>query len=243
MELYIVRHGQSTNNVSMMYDNADREVDPPLTELGQQQALAVAKYFGEGFNIDTWVEQKPDEREVLRGIGITQLYCSPMLRTLQTCQPISHALGLPPKVWIDIHEHGGMFLSYPDDRGLVGFPGMKRSEMLAGFPDYEIPDVIAEEGWWNPNRGYEDISECQGRAIRVMKHLEMQAGSAQRIALVTHGTFADCLVKAFLNLLPSEDLRFFHYNTAITRIDLRIDGKKILRYTNRTTHLQPEMVS
>lgn len=243
MELYIIRHGQSTNNASMMHDLRDREVDPPLTELGDQQASAVARYVAENINIDTWVEQTPQNRNIVHGFGITQLFCSPMLRTLQTCRPIATALNLQPKVWVDIHEHGGLFLDYEDERGVVGFPGMSRAEIAAQFPDYDLPPQITEHGWWNPEHGYEDIAACQARAIRVAAALRLQANSAQRIALVSHGTFADCLIKALLNLLPGEELRFFHYNTAITRIDFRADGKTVVRYTNRVDHLTPELMS
>lgn len=243
MELYIIRHGQSTNNVSMMVDQTDREADPPLTELGQRQAEAVACYVAEYINIDTWVEQAPHKRQPVHGFGITQLFCSPMLRALQTCRPIATALRLQPKVWVDIHEHGGLFLDYQDERGVVGFPGLTRAEMSAQFPDYDLPPQIGETGWWNSEHAYEDIAACQARAIRVAAGLRLQANTSERIALVSHGTFTDCLIKALLNLLPGEDLRFFHYNTAITRIDFRSDGKTIVRYTNRVSHLTPELMS
>lgn len=243
MELYIVRHGQSKNNLSMMYNHADREPDPSLTELGKKQAEAVAEHLANHINIDVWVEQTPENREIMRGFGITQLYCSPMLRALQTCQPIAKALDLQPQVWTEIHEHGGQFLNYNDERGIVGFPGMTRTQIQEAFPTYQLPDSITEKGWWNPADGYEDISDCQARAIRVAKTLRLQAHSAQRIALVTHGTFADCLIKALLNLLPGDDLRFYHYNTAITRVDFRVDGITVLRYTNRVEHLSPELMS
>jgi broad specificity phosphatase PhoE len=243
VELYIIRHGQSTNNLSMLYNPYDRQSDPPLTELGGQQAEAVARFVAGSHNIDTWVEQTPDSREVVQGFGFTHLYCSPMRRALQTCLPISHAVGLQPEIWVDIHEHGGMFLSYEDERGVVSFPGMTRAEIQAAFPHYIIPPAITEQGWWKPDAGMEDIAACQARAIRVATALRLQSSSTQRIALVTHGTFADNLIKALLNLLPGNDLRFFHYNTAISRIDFRQDGRTVVRYLNRVDHLAPELVS
>ncbi len=243
MELYIIRHGQSANNVSMLRDLSDRvDHDPELTDLGIRQAKAVADYIARQTNIDVWVEQQPDTREAMKGFGITKLYCSPMRRALQTCLPISEALDLQPEVWVDIHEHGGLYMQ--DEQGKVqGFPGLTRAEMQATYPRYTLTPKITERGWWNPETGYEERELSMGRALQVASTLKMQGGSAQRIALVTHGTFASHLLKAILNMLPNDDFGFTHYNTGITRVDFRSDGKTILRYVNRVEHLTPELMS
>lgn len=243
MELYIIRHAQSTNNVSMLYDGMNREVDPPLTELGLQQAQTVADYLVTAHNIDTWVDQRPDEREAIHGFNISTLYCSPMKRALQTCQPIAEALRLNPEVWIDLHEHGGMYKDHGEKRGIVGYSGMTRAEMQETFPNYILGDDVTDLGWYDPDGGAEDIAGCQARAIRVAKTLREQVTTNERIALVTHGTFSDCLIKALLNLLPGHDVHFNHYNTAISRVDFREGGKTVLRYTNRVNHLKPELIS
>ena len=68
MELYLIRHGQSTNN------RGDARVpDPPLTELGKQQADRTGKALG--------------------NLGITRLYCSAMLRAVQTAAIVGGHLG------------------------------------------------------------------------------------------------------------------------------------------------------
>ncbi|NWG18397.1 MAG: histidine phosphatase family protein [Chloroflexi bacterium] len=247
MELYLIRHGQSANNVIMMaYSDYEhrRDVDPPLTALGQQQAEATARYLAEAVNLETLVEQPAENRaEMPTGFDITRLYSSPMLRALQTAQPIGQALGLPVEVWPDVHEHGGMYLRYPDERGVVGFPGRSRAEILADFPDYILPDSITEAGWWNPASKEEDIAGCFARAVRVAAALRRRAHSQERIAIVTHGTFSDCLLKALLNMLPSDHLHYRLYNTGITRLDFRADGHVIVWYINRVHHLPPALVS
>jgi 2,3-bisphosphoglycerate-dependent phosphoglycerate mutase len=243
MELYIVRHGQSTNNVSMIYDAKDREADPPLTELGQTQAAKVAEYLSQGENFDHWVDRKTEDRETMQGFGITRLFCSPMLRTLQTCLPISKALDLHPEVWPDLHEHGGLHLDTGDERGILGFPGLGRSAMLEQFPGYVLHDSITEAGWYDYSHGVEDIAGAMARAIRVASVLKSQANSQQRIGLVIHGTFADALLKALLNILPNHEIYFLMYNTGITRIDFRRDGKTVPRYMNRVAHLSADEIS
>ena len=79
MDLYVVRHAQSTNN------RGDREeLDPPLTDEGTRQALQVAT--------------------ALHKLHITTLYCSPFRRTLQTVAPIADMLRLAPRVEMALHE-------------------------------------------------------------------------------------------------------------------------------------------
>ena len=233
MQLYIIRHGQSTNNASL---EANRVQDPALTDLGKQQAERVAQYLA------NCPDPSPSQNGH-KGFGITRLYCSPMLRTLQTAQPISAALGLQPEVWVDIHEHGGIFMEYEDERGIVGFPGLTRAEIMEQFGDYLLPEVITNEGWWNPARGMESYVESQARAIIVADALYRQRAIPERIALVTHGTFADNLIKALFEQLPGRRLGYHHYNTGISRIDFFGDSNLGLVYLNRIDHLPPDLVS
>lgn len=242
MQLFLIRHGQSTNNVTMVDDPNVREVDPPLTELGQRQAQAVAQYLAGGQNIDRIVNRQISYAADEPGFGITHLYCSPMLRALQTTRPIAAALGLKPNVWIEIHEHGGMYMEYTDERGIVGFPGRNRAEMLADFPDYVIPDAVSEGGWWNPQHGMETVAAAQGRALLVAAALRERATSQDKVAIVTHGTFLDHLLKALTGALPSDNYFHLHYNTGVTRIDFW-EQRVAIRYINRVMHLTPELVS
>jgi 2,3-bisphosphoglycerate-dependent phosphoglycerate mutase/probable phosphoglycerate mutase len=167
-----------------------------------------------------------------------------MHRALQTALPIAEALDLAPEIWLDIHEVGGIYLDQGDNGGLVGYPGLKRSEILAEFPNYILSEEISEAGWWN--RGHEDWPACQGRAIRVagqLRELGQQVGENERVAMVSHGGFINALLKALLNHLPSSDIFYHHFNTAITRVDIRSNGRLEVRFLNRIPHLSPELVS
>jgi broad specificity phosphatase PhoE len=87
--LWIVRHGQSAGNVARdaaeaaglrVIDIAHRDIDVPLSDLGQQQARALGQWLGE----------LPDERRP------QVLLCSPYVRAQETARLMLAAAGIPP---------------------------------------------------------------------------------------------------------------------------------------------------
>ncbi len=246
MQLYIVRHGQSENN-ALMQDQVHRVKDPALTDIGKIQAERVGDYLANTLNIDAMVLLATDDpgRNQVGNFQFSHLYCSAMHRALQTAQPIGKALGMKPEVWPDIHEHGGIYLKHG---GMIqGYGGMTRSQIEAEFPGYVLPDTITEDGWWNPDDGFESNELCMARALRVGADLRKWGKNEEHaedvVILVSHGTFIDRLIKAIMNSLPGIHHRFWHYNTAITRIDLGMDEFAMIRYMNRTDHLTPELMT
>ena len=170
-----------------------------------------------------------------------------MWRCLRTARPIGEQTGLRPEVWVDIHESGGIYLDHGPERGVVGYPGMTRGEMLAEFPDYILPPGVGDDGWWN--RGFEEVHLCHGRAMGVVDVLQgwaredHDAGKPRRIALVSHGGFMHSFLMALGLGLPGNGLSFFHNNTAIDRVDVDADGHIDVVYVNRITHLPDELVT
>ena len=232
MELYIIRHGQSTNNA--LGSEVGRSKDPALTDMGGDQAAAVARHLSNGSNPDSALDKRD-------GYGINKLYCSAMLRALQTARPIASALGLQAEVWSPIHEQGGIYLDEGDGQR-VGHPGLTRQEILDQFPNTVVPEDITEMGWWN--RGWESETEAMGRAVAVADTLlERGKTSQERIGMVSHGYFINLLIKALLNQLPAPGLYYHHYNTAITRIDFHANGALVLRYLNRVNHLNTSQIT
>lgn len=247
MELYIIRHGQSTNNA--IGEDAKRRVrDPELTEVGHKQADLAAEFLSTATDLEQIVRHPADSsaRVEPHKHGITHLYCSAMHRALQTARPIGAALGLKTEVWVDIHEHGGIFEE--EEEGLyVGYGGLTRSQIVALFPDYALPETVTEAGWWKPEAGHEDIVLCHARAMRVKEQLLQramnEATADDHVAIISHGTFIDSLLKSFLRTLPGEHYFHWHYNTGMTRLDIWPSGRVIVRYINRVTHLPPELVT
>ena len=234
MQLYIIRHAQSTNNA--LFDPRERVCDPPLTELGRRQAQILAEHLATGHDLDPY-----GNRSGAPGYGFDQLWVSPMWRALQTAQPIARALGLRVRVRLDIHEQGGIFLDHGAERGRVGYPGRLRSEVLAEFPDYDLPDQLTDAGWWR--QGYEPPEACFVRAAGVLAELRGRAAGEERIALLTHGAFIDAFLKALFGQALECPLFYYSYNTAISRLQFHADGRIDVHYLNRVTHLPLALVS
>ncbi len=247
MYLFLIRHGESTNNVlarlRLDYDDylSRRVPDPDLTETGRKQAELVARHLAGSGHPENGSNELATSGSL--GYGIQRLYVSAMYRALLTAQPIATALNLPAEVHVGIHEHGGMFHGHPRTDDVVSFPGLTRAEMTEQFPGYVLPDGVSDQGWYSG--GYETMDACDVRAQGVADELKARAAEAdgETIAMVSHGTFVDRLLKALLDTPGNNSFYFYHYNTAISRIDFLDDDRRVLRYTNRTLHLEPEAVT
>ncbi len=245
MEVYLIRHGQSVNN-ALMEDQTERVQDPPLTAVGEQQAELTAQFLAHHPSLQQLVRHKVDQRD---NNGYPQtldyVYCSPMLRAMQTARPIATAFGLRPIVWPDIHEQGGIFITR--DGITTGYGGMTRTQILEQFPDYVLPESITEAGWYDPAKGHEHFSETMARAVRVATELRRRAQTEEdancNIALVAHGAFIDAVIKAFIFNLPTDRYFYWHYNTSISQLDILETGVVMVRYLNRVSHLPPELVT
>lgn len=233
MRIYLIRHGQSTNNA--LQDQTNRTHDPDLTDIGQIQAERLAEHFTSSGDING------DQYR------LTHIYCSPMKRSLDTARPLADATGLDPEVWVDIHETGGVFM-FNDDGSTTGYPGLTRSQITDLHPSYALPDNITDDGWWNVDKGREVPADWIARAVRVALELNRRQHEEDAcIALVSHAAFLDALMKAFLNQVPlhPQQLFYAHYNTGVTRLDFNEhDGyyrdNMRLHYLNRVDHLTVE---
>jgi 2,3-bisphosphoglycerate-dependent phosphoglycerate mutase len=230
MQLYLIRHGQSTNNA--LRDPARRHYDCDLTDLGRQQAVHLAHFLSTA-----------RDSSHTNGFTFTHLYCSPMRRTMQTTQPIAATLNLTPQVWVDLHEVDGVYLE--DEVGnITGYSGMSRVQMQAEFPGYVLPEDVTDAGWWDPAWGKESVPAHTQRAIRVSSELWAMAGSDAQVAVVSHAAFIALLLEALMGHLPRNGRPqiFLHENTAITRLELT-EGRLRIGYTNRVDHLPLELRS
>ncbi len=224
MHIFFIRHGESFNNA--LTDTSLRVADPPLTERGRAQAQRLGAFVATGGHLSL------SERS--SGQPFDEIICSPMLRTMQTAQPACTALGLPMRVWVDVHEVGGVWVDGEPHCG-----GMSRTEMASQFPDAVLSDSVTEQGWWQGGRAIEVAAALKKRA-----HESALAGQdEQRVAIVSHGDFMSAIVKAMTDHLPSWGIYYEHSNTAITRFRLQAELCRV-GYLNRIDHIDDaELVS
>ncbi len=240
MQLYFVRHAQSENNA--LWDRTGssegRSEDPELSELGKEQAKIVAKFLSKK---DEEVEGYAHNSQNRGGFGLTHLYSSLMIRSVETGTAISEATGVPLVGWKELHETGGIYLKDPETGEREGLPGSARSYLLKRFPSFQLPETITEEGWWN--RAFEMEEEFLPRAKEVLKILlEEHGGSDHHVAIVSHGGFYNMFVTALLDLNVERRTWFSLNNVAITRVDFRED-EVFLAYMNRADFLPKSMIT
>jgi 2,3-bisphosphoglycerate-dependent phosphoglycerate mutase len=204
MQIYFIRHGESTNNAlySKNKSSEQRTEDPELTSIGRKQALHLAIYLSNPENFEPSAItrrfaalQKNGNTEntyLADQGGLTHLYTSLMVRAVSTGSIISESTGLSLVGWTDIHEGGGIYLDQDVDSGTltnrsfspsglsrkntsrVGMPGKSRSYFEKNYPQLLLPTNIGEKGWWN--RPYEARFERPSRAVRVLNEMIQRHG-------------------------------------------------------------------
>ena len=250
MEILFIRHAQSENNAKVPYGGSVsasshplRQPDPSITELGQRQIARLADF------LPGWWDLRADEEQhrlIAAPVSIQRLYCSAMRRALQSAAPLAAALDAPVQVRADIHEIGGIYDAR--EGGPARLPGLTRGEIAANYPSYELPAALCEDGWWR--REVEGFAEAAERAARVAEWLHGLADEEPlaRIGIVTHGGFLDLLLRELTGQpirarQEQPGIRFSHYNTGMTRVDILRGGRVVLRFQNRVPHLSAELLS
>jgi 2,3-bisphosphoglycerate-dependent phosphoglycerate mutase len=235
MHLYLIRHGQSTNNHLLSTTGAEigRSFDPELTDIGRQQAEHLAQY------LRAW-EKNPD----IFYRPLTHLYCSPMTRAVRTGLPVARALGLPLTAWKDIHEGGGLYLYDEETKEWLGQPGPDRAAMQARYPDLVWPAEMGDGPWWN--RSAEAPEERVPRARRVLAELMRRhpTESSDGVAFITHGAFVNYFMSALMGLEAHRaPIWFLLNNTGFICIELRPEREPAILFANRLVHLPPELIT
>ncbi len=215
MELYLIRHGQSLNN---SVGDEKRVEDPPLTEVGQQQAQRLAQ----------WIVR----------LRLTRLITSPFLRTLQTTEPVRQIIDLAPSIWVELHEQGGC-MAGTSPQVMQGRPGMTREEIADEFPGYEIPPEIDGAGWWK-SQPYESVESASQRACRLVARVQRELASTDhRVAMIAHNRLIQLVLENCLtDTAPLDEL----YNTSVTKLNVTPQAVRLV-YLNQVEHLPDQLVT
>lgn len=241
MQFYFIRHAQSANNAlwDATQSSKGRSYDPELTQAGIRQAELLARFLTRKSEVVVAPHQR--DAKNLAGFNLTHLYCSLMLRAVQTGSIVAEATGLPLNAWINAHEEGGLYLEDEETGARNGKPGFSRAHFAEHFPLLQLPEEIGDEGWWN--RPFEEYEEREMRAASFLSDLlQRHGGTPDRVGVISHGGFYNLLIQAILQCGPGQDRWFSMNNTAITRIDFE-NNRLAVVYMNRTDHLPDALIT
>ncbi|MDR1852604.1 MAG: histidine phosphatase family protein [Propionibacteriaceae bacterium] len=230
MHLLLIRHGQSHNNT--LYEKGlwhERIPEPGLTELGQAQANALAKYFSDGRL------PRPDA-----------LYTSLMRRALQTSAPIAEALGLPAIGRSDLHEV--MAAGENCEGAEEPYPGLQPAELCEENPALVVPEDADDTGWYHED--FETPAQASARARNLLAELDAAYGVDDVVAIVSHGWFMQYLIQHFCSWVVPDD-------GVTTWIDIHntgtcyllpgaaneFSGRVIVRWLDGTSHLNKNQLT
>lgn len=202
-EVLLVRHGSSVPGTpEQPVDLTDGRADPPIGEEGRRQALAVAHRLGDDH--------------------ITEVFVTPLRRTLQTAAPLAERLGLVPVVVEDLRE-----IHLGDWEGELSRRVVDRDPLSARVFAAQRWDVI-------PNA--EDMEGFAERVRRGMDHVATVAGpDATAVAVLHGGVIAEICRQA----TQSSAFAFLYAeNASISRVMRLSSGRWALRSFNDTAHLQ-----
>ena len=225
MKLLLIRHAQSTNNHAA--NAADylqvRQADPPLTQLGQEQAHTLAQ----------WMKNDPLSQQ------ITHLYSSLTTRALQTAAPLAAALKLSVHGLSEAYECGG--LNTGPEGNFQPVMGGNHASLVQDCPPLLWPPHLRGQAWDGGCEPWEH-TRFAARAKSVVAQLQATE-AANVLALVTHHDFAQFLLAELL-ALPTPTgtgLTFRISNTSTSLIEIQggqdKEKTRVLHWLNRTDHL------
>jgi broad specificity phosphatase PhoE len=208
LKLLFIRHAQSTGNVEKRMQG---EGEFELTETGRSQA------------------EKLGRRLLAEGWLPTQVYSSPLQRTLQTAQILIHQFQtatLPAAVG-DLMDASTPLMGDLDDRGLQHsipialadelkefqngiLQGLTWAEAVSQYP--ELCQALETSPDWIPIPGAETLKDARSRAHRFIQTL-LKHQNGDRVWIVTHSWILQHLIAELLN--SDRSWRLHAKNTAL----------------------------
>jgi broad specificity phosphatase PhoE len=233
MQLIIIRHAQSANNVlhegekviSRAEFEKSRSEDPLLSALGERQIKELSDGI-ENALLRIVSPKVRDSRKLKSGPYAPRVHMavSPMKRALCTAVPVIESM----KTLVDqgkvslsgievvpfIFEIGGC---YKEKNGsFAGFPGMNSKQVREVIPEAITHDSM-ESGWWSsPSRETEE--ELELRVTRTLEWIRHSAwkGECDVLVMVSHQDFVCACLR---RLLQTSSISWL-YNTSLTSLTL-----------------------
>ncbi len=192
MELLLIRHA-----LPLRVETPGQPADPPLAEAGQVQAVALARH---------WAPR------------VDAVWTSPMLRAVQTAEPLVTALGVTPEVDDDLAELDR------DQHHYIPIEELRADEA-------RWQEAVAS--WIGPEG--EALRREFRRRVAAAVDRVVAAHRGQRVAVICHGGVVNAALAEVLGLGP--DLFFQPDYTSVSRVVASPGGRRQLLSVNETWHL------
>jgi probable phosphoglycerate mutase len=203
MRLYFARHGESEANVQRVFWNQPEGYG--LTGKGREQARALA--------------------DNLAGVAFAALYCSPVLRAVQTAEIVGQRLGLAPQTADGLREwHTGIL------------EGQGYSEETQGLHRQVTAQWLKHDNHDARIEGGESYNDIRGRFMPLVSRLEERYRDTQaNVLLVSHGGTLTSMLPLLLSNVDNAFAlsRGFSYATPIVA-ELRNGAWVCLRWGKET---------
>lgn len=201
--ILLVRHGQSQGNAEGRFGG---HTETPLSARGRRQADAAAR--------------------ALASEKITAIYCSDLLRAVQTAEPLARLTGLEIRRTTAFRERSvGVMESLTFEEAAEQHP-----EQYAALIRRDFEHVIL---------GGESYRQMLDRASAKLDHA-IKKHRGGRICIFSHTGTICILTLHLMGALDAPELRPVWVSTTncgITRIELRSDGFVRIQAVNDTRHL------
>ena len=219
MLIHVTRHGQPARKKSETGDPEYPRGDPPLTELGREQARLLGRHLAKA------------------GFG-GPIFSSPYRRTLETAEAIARETDCPIFPTRELQE-------WVPGEGVPDFGGLELEDMRPLFGRI-APDAALPHPWFYA--GPEDIAAVQARARPFIESLgrTLKARAAGEALLVGHGaTTAACINELLLKDLAPEvnEDPDKNWNCSLSTVEIGPDGTRGLRAHFGIDHFPAETVT
>lgn len=185
---YIMRHGQAASNIKRLCSNRPEKFKNPLTEYGQEMVRESA--------------EKLKERLDKQGQVIDLIFCSPLLRTIQTAEITGKILGVKAKTDLRLREIG-----------FGKFNGKSLDSMWRAFKKEEDRISKGADG----GESYKKILE---RMLEVVKDIEKKYKD-RNVLLVSHEGPSFLLQGKLMGLSIKQTIKKFPAEKRIHKAEIR----------------------
>jgi broad specificity phosphatase PhoE len=223
--LYVIRHGESAGNVARdkaeaeqleRIDIATRDVDVPLSELGEEQAAALGR----------WIAAQPEDERP------TVLWVSPYLRAQQTAEIALKTAGLSLPTVVDERLR---------EREFGVLDGLTRRGIVAQFPDESERRSRLGKFYHRPPGG-ESWSDVLLRLRAALDDVRRDC-AGERVLLVAHQVVV-LLVRYVVEHMTEEEILAIDRqgdvaNCSVTSYGIE-DGQPVLLAYNEVDHLEEQ---